>query len=197
MTEDNSQLSAQDEVDLTILNAANEPLDTTVIGIWEKVLGDIEVMRETRITPGYANKQLQRWPRMLPEELPVYYRLFHDYLLPYRAVVEEQIRLHPDAKGHLGPVGEETSDAVANRAIYKEILLQWNLVTIRHEEQWQADGDFPYAHLAAIHEAQLFVTGPQGIQQLLGQAAVGFQWTDEDQAALVESVNEAAGVSGE
>jgi hypothetical protein len=195
--DETTELSAQDEQDLALLDAMSMPLEHTVLEMWEATLGDIETMAETRIAPGYANRQLQRWPKLEPAQLPLYYKLFHDYLKDYREVVAEQIRLHPDAKSNTAAEGEPKQDGVANRAIYADIMFGWFVTTAKQEEAWDANDSHMYVRLAAIHEAQLFVTGPQGIMQLLNQPSVGFQWSDEDQAALqqrvIDSVTEESG----
>ena len=47
------------------------------------------------------------------------------------------------------------------------------------------------AQIAAMAEAQAFVTGGTGIMQALVQPQVGFQWNDEDQQELETRINEA------
>ena len=188
MSDDNTNLTAQDEVDLALLEAVGEPLGRTVLEIWQSVLSNIDTMEEERIEPGYANHLLQKWPKLTIHTIKPFYHLFHDYLRDYRDIVEEQIRLHPDALKKIKDLGDPDSDAIANREIYGEIMFLWNLTTARQEAEWDIDTEFAYEALAAINEAQLFVTGGQGMMQSLVQPQVGFVWTDEDQTALQERV---------
>jgi hypothetical protein len=186
---DDIQLSDQDQVDLALLNAVDEPLGRTVLEIWTEVLGNTEKMAQKRIEPGYASYVLKSWPQLVTiETLPAYYEIFHDLLLVYRADLEEQIRLHPDALQNIGAVGDEDSDAIANRDIYVELMFQWNLTTARLEEEWDVLAADAAPRLAAMADAQAYITGGTGIMQALTAQQVGFVWSNEDQEALIQRV---------
>jgi len=189
------KLTEQDIADLEAM--ANEQPERTVLETWREVLARIEVEEQQRIEPGYASRMLARWPRLELHRIPVYYALFNEYLKRYRDVLTEQLRLHPDALDNTGPLGEEDSDAIKNRDIYKEILFGWSIVTATLEAEWNVTDEDAYESLAAQHEAQQFVTGPQGMMQALVSPGVAFQWTDEDQEALNERVVAALEESGE
>ena len=187
---ENYTLSEQDQADLASLT--EEPLDRTVLEIWEEVLSNIETMEREKIEPGYASMIVGRWPKLEYRQIADFYALFMSYLRLYREALHEQIRLHPDAKTNIAPVGDEKSDAIANREIYKELMFQWNLVTARVEHVWDSNDPLAGEKIAAMAEAQNFVTGGQGMMQALTGPQVGFEWTDEDQIALQERVVQAA-----
>ncbi|USH45491.1 hypothetical protein SEA_DOTI_44 [Microbacterium phage DoTi] len=183
-------LTEQDQADLAQLAA--EPLEITVLETWESVLSNIEQMENEKIEPSYAVNIVGKWPKLDYGDVPHFYKLFNEYLKRYRAVLEEQLRLHPDAKDNTGELGTEESDAVANRDIYIELMFGWNVVTAELEHEWDALDVDAAEKIAAMGEAQLFVTGPQGMLQALTAPNVGFQWTNEEQIALTERVVAAA-----
>ena len=196
MTNDDIQLSPQDQADLDLLAAVDEPLEMTVLEVWREVLSNIEEQAAARIEPGYATQIIRRWPTLTYKDIFVYYATFHDYLIVYRDILTEQLRLHPDALKAVGhDPGDEDSDAVANRDIYKEIMFEWNLVTAKLENAWDVSDPNAAAQIAAMAEAQAFVTGGTGIMQALVQPQVGFQWNDEDQQELETRINEAVASS--
>ena len=55
---ENYTLSEQDQADLASLT--EEPLDRTVLEIWEEVLSNIETMESEKIEPGYASASIER-----------------------------------------------------------------------------------------------------------------------------------------
>ena len=191
MSDDNTQLSARDEVDLALLEAVDQDLGRTALEIWTEILGDIETMQASRIEPGYANHIVSRWPKLGYGDVPVFYELFHELLKEYREVLAEIVRLHPDALKNIAPVGDEESDAIANRKVYEELMFQWNLQTAIIEKRWDATDPNAGALIAAMAESQAFVTGGTGLMQALAAPQVGFTWTDEDQTALTERVTQA------
>jgi hypothetical protein len=193
MSDNETTLSEQDEADLAeMMKAIEEPLDRTVLEIWHEILKNIEVQSLKRIEPGFANYVLKSWPAMRPEQISTYYRLFHNLLLKYRVDLEEQLRLHPDALKNFGPVGTDESDAIKNRDVYVELMFQWNLTTARIEHVWDADAEDAYPLLAAMADAQAYVTGGTGLLQQLNTPQVQFQWTNADQDELTTRVIEAA-----
>ena len=191
MTDDNYELTEQDQADLASLAAAPSP--RTVLEIWEEVLSNIETMGAEKIEPGYANHIVTKWPKLDYHQVPQFYALFLSYLRLYREDLHEQLRLHPDAKQNISPVpGHEESDAIANRDIYVELMFVWNLTTARIEHEWDALDPLAAEKIAAQAEAQTFVTGSQGMLQALTAPSVGFSWTDEEQEELTHRVIEAA-----
>ncbi len=192
MTNDDIQLSPEDMVDLDLLGAVDQPLEMTVLAVWQNVLSNIESQAAERIEPGYATQIIRRWPTLTYKDIPAYYATFHEYLVVYRDVLDEQLRLHPDALKAIGfDAGDPDSDAVVNRDIYKELMFEWNLVTAKLEAKWDVTDPDAAAQIAAMAEAQAFVTGGTGIMQALVQPQVGFLWSDQDQQELETRINEA------
>ena len=192
MTNDDIQLSPEDMADLDLLGAMDQSLEMTVLAVWQNVLSNIETQAAERIEPGYATQIIRRWPTLTYKDIPAYYATFHEYLVVYRDVLDEQLRLHPDALKVVGfDAGDPDSDAVVNRDIYKEIMFEWNLVTAKLEAKWDVTDPDAAAQVAAMAEAQAFVTGGTGIMQALVQPQVGFLWNDTDQQELEARINEA------
>ena len=192
MTNDDIQLSPEDMADLDLLGAMDQSLEMTVLAVWQNVLSNIESQAAERIEPGYATQIIRRWPTLTYKDIPAYYATFHEYLVVYRDVLDEQLRLHPDALKAIGfDAGDPDSDAVVNRDIYKEIMFEWNLVTAKLENAWDVSDPNAAAQIAAMAEAQAFVTGGTGIMQALVQPQVGFLWSDQDQQELETRINEA------
>ena len=192
MTNDDIQLSPEDMADLDLLGAMDQSLEMTVLAVWQNVLSNIESQAAERIEPGYATQIIRRWPTLTYKDIPAYYATFHEYLVVYRDVLDEQLCLHPDALKAIGfDAGDPDSDAVVNRDIYKEIMFEWNLVTAKLENAWDVSDPNAAAQIAAMAEAQAFVTGGTGIMQALVQPQVGFLWSDQDQQELETRINEA------
>ena len=195
MTEDITpevELSEKDEIDLKLMEAVDQPLDTTVLNVWVQVLSNIEEQEKERILPGYSQNLVQRWPFMTYQDVPTYWALFHGYLKVYREHLTEIVRRHPEALENYGKeAGDPESDAIANRDIYVELMFQWNLTTAKLEAEWDASTADSHCRIAAMAEAQAFVTGGTGIMQALVQPQVGFEWRDSDQQELEERINKA------
>ena len=170
---DTEGYTTQDEVDIALMNAIEQPLDRTVLEIWKSILDNTEAQAQTRIEPGFASYVLKSWPTLVTiKTLPSYYALFHTILIQYRDVLDEQLRLHPDALSWTAPVGDPESDAIKNREIYSELLFQWNLVTAIVERAWDVTAPDSAERLAAMADAQAYITGGTGIMQALSAPQV-------------------------
>lgn len=151
-----------------------KPSDHTVLEIWSTVLQNIEGGEDERVTTNNAFRLLMTYPFLVPGDLPFYYRIFYATLKQYRDLLDYEI------------VGDENcfnwtlppDDASHNEHHYRNLLVNWQRLALQMRMDWDCEGPFPGAALAALSDAQSFMLGEKGIVNLLGQIPLGFDQGD-------------------
>lgn len=179
------QMSEQDIADLQALQDEAEAAPKyTLLETWSIVLENIEKSKVEQIPIVVANKIAAAWTRLSFADVQKYHERYHDILILGRDRMLELIRQNPGCFKNLGERGTETADAFANRAIYIELMYQWQLLFLELEHNWVTTQPDAAIELAAIADAAQFLTGEQGLVAHLGLPQVNFQYGPEDQAEL-------------
>lgn len=179
---ENIEMSAADEADLQLLLDNPPPAKRTLLETWRELLASIEVSQGEKVTPPVATRVVSTWPKLAFQDLPAYHQIYHDLLIEMRNVLDEEIKVDPEALTHF------EDDAEYNRARYINLLLCWQVLSMRWEHEWDAAAPDSHIRLAAIADASTFVMGQQGMVEHLGQ--IGFQFDEADRAALAEQLIE-------
>lgn len=179
-----AQLSAEDREDLAFLQAADAPIDHTLLEIWRNVLGNLEASLVEKVAPTIALKIVSSWPKMDFQDVQPYHERYHEILLIARDSLDAVIRSHPNCLKNVDDVGSASSDAVANRSAYVELLFEWQFMFMRLEHDWDSTAATAAIEVAAIADAAAFLVSDRGLIQHLGQVQVGFQFSPDDQDAL-------------
>lgn len=186
--EETYELSEQDKLDLQTL--AEQPVNHTLLEIWDNILSNIEAVAAEKVSPIVANKIVSSWPKLSYPDTALYHTRYHDILTMYRQALRDKIAENPGCFKNIGEVGSETGDAFANRQVYIDLIVTWQRIDNRLQDEWTATDPNSHVEIAAIADAAAFVVGPQGLIQHLSQPQVGFEWSAEDQVALEAQLSE-------
>jgi len=185
-------LSDKDKADLASLGNLGDGEEypmKTLLEIWRELLTNIEAGRAEKVTPQAANHVVTQWPKISFQEVPRYHEIYHDLLIELRQILLDMIKANPDALKNLGDRGAETSDAIANRPLYLELLFLWQFHIMGWEAAWDASDPESHLLIAAIADATSFFVSNRGLVEHLTN--IGFVYSDDDRDALGERLSEA------
>ena len=86
---------------------------------------------------------------------------------------------------------EPAEDAKENSHHYKNLLLQWQLMFLQWELEWDPTTPYAAIELGAISEAHKMFFGQTGITAFLDN--IGFEYTEDDQQVMQETLAEFRG----
>jgi hypothetical protein len=184
------ELSEQDQADLAALT--EEPINHTLLEIWNEVLGSIELSVAHKIPAIVANKVVSSWPKLSYQDTARYHARYHEILTEYRRILRELIEENPGCLKNIGERGTEFFDAEANRGVYKELIIRWKLYDQSLQLDWDAVDPESHIEIAAIADAAAFCIGSTGLIQHLGAPQIGFTQSSGDQEELEARLTEAA-----
>lgn len=182
MTNENIQLSEQDEKDLATMlgEAAAEAPKRTLLATWANLLGNIEASDAARVEPRVALRVISAWPQLTLQEVPEYFRRYHSRLAEMREVLTVEIETAPQALERV------EDDAEENKAHYLNLLAQWQILALSWEMEWDITAEDAHIELASFADAANYVIGDSGIVGHLD--AIQFQYTEDDQATVAAAV---------
>ena len=155
-----------------------KPSDHTVLEIWQKVLSNIDLAKQERITTTNAHKVLTAYPFLTTKDLVPYYTTFYNCLEQYRDALAFEIDTDPECFNWSDP----ELDAENNRHHYFNLMVNWQRLALSMRTDWVVDSENAAAELAALSDSQAFMLGEKGLVNLLGQLKLEF---DGDDAAEV------------
>ena len=166
------------EDETNVIQMPPKPSDHTVLEIWQKVLGNVDLAKQERITTTNAFKVLHAYPFLAPKDLVAYYTAFYYCLEQYRDVLEFEI----DTDDECLEWSDPELDAENNRHHYFNLMVTWQRLALSMRTDWEASSELAGAQLAALSDSQVFMLGEKGLVNLLGQLKLEF---DSDDAAEV------------
>ena len=159
------------------------PATHTLLEVWTSVLGDIETMRTEAIGMAPAAQTLNAYPFLRLHHLSEFRERFYNHLLEYREVLAAEVATDPSCFKHV------KDDAEKNREHYLNLLVAWQVLSLRHQEAWDHADKDAAAEFAAIAESTSFVVGDNGLIAHLG--AVQFSLPAEDRDAISQAIIDA------
>ena len=166
------------EDDSNVIQMPPKPSDHTVLEVWQKVLSNIDLAKQERITTSNAFKVLNAYPFLEFKDLPAYYIAFYYCLEQYRDALAFEI----DTDENCLEWGDPELDAENNRHHYFNLMVNWQRLALSMRTDWVVDSENAAAELAALSDSQAFMLGEKGLVNLLGQLKLEF---DGDDAAEV------------
>lgn len=178
-------MSEQDEKALaTLLGEAADMKYNPVLRIWQEILSERNRKHGARVTIPWANAICGKYQGMTFALMPSFVALYFDFMARLVDVLEVEISTDPDClKRHT--VDEDLEE---NAGHYKALLTDWQKTILAAELAWDPVHAEAPAYVAALGEISQFFFGEVGLTGHLG--AVGFDFTDEDQQALADTLNE-------
>ena len=180
------ELSPQDIADLAEIGMGpdGEPLkQVSLLKAWAEVLSNVEANSQSEVTIGIAHRIVQGWPKLDFQETPLYHQYYHEYLIEVRDILQEKIDANPGAIDF-----EDDDDIAENASIYRELVIEWNLLFDRLERNWIAEDPHSHIEFAALVDARGFVFSREGLAGHL--EARGFTMTTDE---VVEAIKAARG----
>ena len=165
------------EDDSTVIQLPPKPSDHTVLEIWQKVLGNIDLAKQERITTTNAFKVLHAYPFLAPKDLVSYYVAFYYCLEQYRDVLEFEIDTDDKCLEWTDP----ELDAENNRHHYTNLMVNWQRLALSLRTDWEASSALAGPQLAALNDSQSFMLGEKGIINLLSQLKLDYDQADADE----------------
>ena len=159
------------------------PATHTLLEVWSSILGDIETMRAEAIGMASAAQTLNSYPFLRLHHLSEFHERFYDHLLEYRDVLEAEIATDPSCFKHV------EDDAEKNREHYLNLLVAWQVLSLRHQGAWDHADKDAAAEFAAISESTLFVVGDNGLIAHLG--VIQFPMPAEDRDTVTQAILDA------
>ena len=166
------------EDDSNVIQMPPKPSDHTVLEVWQKVLSNIDLAKQERITTTNAHKVLTAYPFLTTKDLVPYYTAFYWCLEQYRDALAFEIDTDEKCLEWTDP----ELDAENNRHHYFNLMVTWQRLALSMRTDWEASSELAGAELAALSDSQAFMLGEKGLVNLLGQLKLAF---DSDDAAEV------------
>lgn len=183
-------LTEQDQEDLQSMQ--DEPLRYTLLESWREVLSNIEAVHADDISPALAVKICASWPLLKMQDLPAYHEHYFDLLIQHRDAVADIIIDFPGCLKNTDPdIESEFHDATANKLAYLELIFEWQMISVRAEKAWKIGARDSHIVVAALADAQAFMTGPKGLIQHFSHPQINFQYSTDDEAAMRERIEQA------
>lgn len=180
------ELSPQDIADLAEIGMGpdGEPLkQVSLLRAWSEVLSNVESNAAQPVSIGIAHRIVQGWPQIHFQETPLYHQYYHEYLIDVRDILQEKIDANPGAIDF-----EDDDDLAENSGIYRELIIEWNLLFDKLEREWIAEDPHSHIEFAALVDARGFVFSREGLAGHL--EARGFTMSTEE---VVEAIKAARG----
>ena len=154
-----------------------KPSDHTVLEVWQKVLSNIDLAKQERITTSNAFKLLSSYPFLTTKDLVPYYTAFYWCLEQYRDVLQFEI----DTDDRCLEWTDPDLDAENNRHHYTNLMVNWQRLALSMRTDWEASSELAGPELAALNDSQSFMLGEKGIINLLSQLKLDYDQADADE----------------
>lgn len=185
MTDQTPELSVKDEQDLTtLLGDAAEATYNPVLRAWKEILSPANIEHGARITIPWANAIVGKYADMHYDLMPSFVDRYFDQMTTMAKILNDQISSDPDCL--TWHTVEEDRDE--NRRHYIDLLRNWQVAILVRENDWDCTAPDAAAQVAALGEISQFFFGEKGLTGHL--SAIGFEFTEDDQAALQEHLSE-------
>lgn len=192
------ELTEQDEADIHRLysepDGVEEPTFHPVLKVWKEVLAVAESERATPISPQWATKIISSYPGLTFAGCATVHERYFAKLIQLRDILSMVIDGDDECLNYDTP--EE--DVEHNSHHYKDVLTMWQMAVLQWELEWDCTDPHAAIELAAISEVHKIFFGDAhrpGMTAYLDN--IQFQFTDSDQAELVEALEQLKAGSSE
>jgi hypothetical protein len=186
-----------DEADLIAMysspDAEKPPKHHTVLETWTAVLAPAKEDSTSKIAPQYATNMVAQYPGVGFAEMPAFRDIYFERIL----TLEEILRLEVESDPECLQRDSAAEDLKYNADHYKNILMQWQLQFLQWELDWDTTDEMAGVHLGALSEVHKMFFGANGLVAYLTSINFDAEYTEADQAALVEALNELKEQNGE
>lgn len=145
----------------------------SLLALWSDVLANVEAVREQGVDMALAGRIVSQWPQISFQEVSRYHEYYHDLLLRLRDILSDAIKENPGAADFT-----ESDDIAENHAIYKQLVIDWNILLDREELAWDVDSADSHITYAAVIDARTFLFNRNGFAGHLD--ARGFTLSTEE-----------------
>lgn len=170
-----------------ILSDATSAPEFSLLKVWSELLSNLEAEAELPIPMGPAGQLTAIWPKLSFQDLDTYSDLYYSYLLEARDALHEVIRENPGCTDYEGD-----EDAEQNRLLYRQLVVDWNVLLDRREMAWRSSDPDSHISYAALVDARRFLFERDGLAGHLEARGITFQTDDirDEILAAREGVNE-------
>jgi hypothetical protein len=192
MSEDaDVELSDRDILDIVALQSepdgSEPPAFHPILQVWREVLKPATDELGKPVTPQWASRICASYQQMRFDMMNEFRDVYFGKLAALCVVLEDEIAGDADCLSYTEPA----EDAKENSHHYKNLLLQWQLMFLQWELDWDPTTPYAALELAAISEAHNMFFGSTGITAFLDN--IGFEYTEDDQRVMQETLEEFRG----
>lgn len=185
------ELTEQDERDLARLQAEPdgipEPTFHPILKVWQAVLEPAEQELNAAVTPQWANRIVSAYAGVTFADMLEYRERYFSKIIDLARILDDEIEGDADCLKYTQP--EE--DAEHNSAHYKNVLLNWQMMFLTWEMEWDTADPQAATELAAISEVHKMFFGDTGLTQFLDN--IKFEFTEADQMQMTEALEDFKG----
>lgn len=178
------EFTEQDDKDLnTLLGEAAEATYNPVLRIWKEILSEDNRSHGARVTIPWSNGVCSKYVGMTYALMPAFVERYFQIMGDLAALLTEEIASDDDCLDWHS-IDEDKEE---NAGHYRALLTSWQKRLLTWEMGWDCTHPDASAHVAALGEISGFFFSDNGLTGHLG--AIGFEFTDADQAALAEELS--------
>lgn len=169
--------------DLSELDSTQEPKPyRTLLEIWRAVLEPAREVSNDPISPQWATKMVSTYPEVRYADVERIHHGVFSVAAELAALLDEVIASDDESLKKL----DEKEDAEQNAALYRRILIDWQVFFVEREARWTPSHPDAAVELAILSEVQQMFLGQTGLVAHLD--SIGFQYTEADQQELTEAL---------
>lgn len=185
MSESTEMTTADLDAIAASMAEGNVVMHSTILGIWQDVLTNVEEAATEKVTPIVANRIMNAWPRLEYADIPAYWTRYYEYVIELRDLLSDIIATDAECLLRI------EHDGVDNKDLYKEVLFAWSNRIQEWEEDWDVTSSRAGVELAAMADVGGMFVGPTGLTEHLSQPQIRFEYTEADRAELGERLHAA------
>lgn len=176
-------IKVEDMPPLEVIGEGEDSDQRTLLKLWKEILQHVEPSSEEKVSMAAASKIVSSWPKISYQETPLYWQMYHALLLEMRDILSAVVKDNPEAVDI-----PSDQDIEENRALYKRLIVEWNVALDDHEREWDPADEDSHIRFAAIIDVRGFLFARTGFSGHL--EARGF---DMDPDEVAEAIREARG----
>lgn len=160
-----------------------EPSYHSILQVWDTILdGAAEFAKNARISPQWANQMVMTYNGLTYADARRLHELYFGRTETLRQILLEAIK----ANEGCFKVFTAEEDRETNSAVYKQLLVDWQLQITRWEIAWDCESPTAAIEVACFGEMHKAFFGQTGLTQYLDN--IQLEYTEDDQASLAEQL---------
>ncbi len=165
------------------------PTYHVLLKVWRDVLEPAAKEAEKPVTPQWANKMVATYAGLKFADCLALRDNYFGILGELAAILNWQISTDPGCLSY----ADRESDVENNAHHYKNIILNWQMMFLQYELEWDCTSEYAAVDLAALSEVHKTLFGGPDRQGFMGHLdAIGFtdHFTEADQQDLHDALTE-------